>query len=201
METTPLAIADIRYGPRASRLRLLSPLRYLAIRHPEKTRYDIALPLVVGLIAWLAYVLLDPRPAIFGDAGLLKIARDILMMVVPFLIGGLAGVAMGAPGPHFDLRPRGAPLYLDGKVLTLRQFMCYLLGYLSFLSFISLLGTVVAQVLHPPIASLLANHPLIASIIMLIGAFALSVGASALIVTVLWALYFLTDIVNREAPR
>ncbi len=65
-------------------------------------------------------------------AGVLKFARDLLIMAVPFMIGALASVAMGSPGTHMDRRPVGAELVLDGEVLSLRQFVCYLLGYLSF---------------------------------------------------------------------
>ncbi len=125
-------IAGCQQGDSPSRLRLLAPIRYLWIYHSEKSLYDIKLPVAIGVVAWASYSLITPKIPLFGDAGLLRFARDLLVMAVPFMIGALASVSMGAPGPSFDRRPPGAELLLDGEVLTLRQFLCYLLViYLS----------------------------------------------------------------------
>jgi len=56
-----------------------------------------------GALTWLV----EPKPHIFGDNGLLKFTRDLLIMAVPFMVGALAAVAMGAPGAHLDRRPVG----------------------------------------------------------------------------------------------
>lgn len=138
----PIELRDVQQGPPADRKRLLAPLNYLRIYHPEKTRYDLILPGVVTLVLWVAYLAVEPKPALFGDAGLLKFTRDLLVMAVPFLVGALATVAMGSPGPHIDDRPVGSSLALDGEVLTLRQFVCYLLGYLCLLGLVTLAGAV-----------------------------------------------------------
>lgn len=98
----------VEVGRPRLRLRLLAPLRYLAIYHPEKTRYDVHFPIAVGLAGWGIYTILSPQPSLFGEAGLLKFARDLLIMGVPFMVGALAAVSMGAPGPHLDRRPAGA---------------------------------------------------------------------------------------------
>jgi hypothetical protein len=71
-------------------------MRYLAIRHPEKYRYDIFVPLAVGGVAWVIYSLIEPKPPLFGDNGLIRFARDLLIMAVPFMIGALATVSMAA---------------------------------------------------------------------------------------------------------
>ncbi|HTT85611.1 MAG TPA: hypothetical protein VMF67_19205 [Rhizomicrobium sp.] len=189
-------LRDVVQGPHPSRLRLLAPIRYLSIQHPEKTKYDFALPLVFGVIAWAIYWLLNPKPPLFGDDGLLRFTRDLLIMAVPFMIGALAAVAMGSPGEHMDTRPRGVDLRLDGRTLTLRQFVCYLLGYLSFVGLITLGASVAAALMHNTVVHWLVQSPKWLLLLKAFGTLVLSVMLSALTITVFWGLYFLTDIVN-----
>jgi hypothetical protein len=61
----------------------------------------------------------SPKPPLWGDPGLLRFARDLLIMAVPFMIGALAAVSMGAPGEHLDRRPLGVEIMLANDVLTL----------------------------------------------------------------------------------
>lgn len=179
-------------------LRLLAPLRYLAIYHPEKFRYDVTVPAVLGLVAWAVFMVLSPKPPLFGEAGLLRFARDLLIMAVPFMVGALAAVSMGAPGPHIDRRPIGADLVLDNEVLSLRQFLCYLLGYLSFLGLLTLAAVVAAGLLQSTVLAWVKGAPLVMEVVRGVGALTLSMLLSFLSVTVLWSLYFLTDIANRK---
>ncbi|MDP4022432.1 hypothetical protein Q8W71_07345 [Methylobacterium sp. NEAU 140] len=156
------------------------------------------MPLLFGVSGWAIYAALSPKIPLFGDAGLLRFARDLLIMAVPFMVGALASVAMGAPGPAFDRRPVGADLILDGESLTLRQFVCYLLGYLSFLGLLTLGAVVFAGLFHDPVVAWTKGLPILKAAIHLSGAFVLSVLLSTLTITVFWALYFLTEIVNRK---
>ncbi|GGC90118.1 hypothetical protein [Chelatococcus reniformis] len=199
MGTTQVGLTDVRHGRPPSRSRLLAPLRYLQIRHPEKERYDFLIPVIATLAAWALYMVVTPRIALFGDAGLLKFTRDILIMGVPFMVGALASVAMGSPGNHMDRRPVGAELWLDGESLTLRQFVCYLLGYLSFVSIVVLAAAVGAELMKKAVFSWTAGYPVIRFYIMAAGSLLLCGMLSVLSVTVLWSLYFLTDIVNRKS--
>jgi hypothetical protein len=198
MATRGLGLRDVSER-RINRLRLLAPLRYLAIQHPEKTTYDLIAPVGAAVVVCLLYFWINPHPAIFGDAGVLKYARDLLMMAVPFMIGALAAVAMGSPGAHLDKRPVGADLLLDGEVLTLRQFVSYLLGYLSFLSLAVLLLSIVAALLRDAIIGWLIVHPAFELPIRVTGVTVLAFLLSSLTITVLWSLYFLTDVVNRKS--
>lgn len=197
MGTRQIKLIDVQEGGKQSRLRLLAPLRYLKIRHPEKRKYDIVLPIVTGVACWAVYLVMDPRPALFGDAGLLRFARDLLIMAVPFMIGALAAVSMGAPGPNLDRRPLGAELWLDNDPLTMRQFLCFLLGYLSFLGLAVLMGVVAAGLLKDGVLSWTANAPHIRLGVQAVGSLILSLALSFLSITVLWSLYFLTDVANR----
>ena len=196
MGTQPIRLRDVNLGRRRSHARLLAPVRYLLIEHPEGIRYNFLIPGVVTVGAWIAYAVIEPKPALFGAAGLLQFARDLLIMAVPFMIGALAAVAMGAPGPHMDRRPIGVELYLDGRSLTLRQFVCYLLGYLSFIGSVTLTLVVAALLFHDPILAWTEGHSVLRAIIRSFGVFALFGLLSSLVITVGWGLYFLTDVVN-----
>lgn len=198
MESRRVGLQDVRQGGNPSRLRLLAPIRYLFIYNEEKSRYDIVVPLLFGVLSWAIYASLSPTIPLFGEAGLLRFARDLLVMAVPFMIGALASVAMGTPGPAFDRRPVGSELILDGEVLTLRQFVCYLLGYLSFLGLLTLGAVVFAGLFHDPVVAWTKGYPDLKAAVRLGGAFVLSILLSTLSITVFWALYFLTEIVNRK---
>jgi hypothetical protein len=197
MGTRRVGLRDVSHGLPPARLRLTAPLRYLAIIGPEKAAFDFWVPAAVGICAWGAYMLVQPKPAVFGEAGLLRFTRDLLIMAVPFMIGALAAVAMGAPGPHLDRRPVGTTLYLDGESLTMRQFVCYLLGYLSFLGLITLIVACAATMFHDAVLDWTGKALFLRAWIRGIGMFFFAYLLSTLVVTVFWSLYFLTDVVNR----
>jgi hypothetical protein len=197
MATRQLGLSDVRQGGRPPRLRLLAPLRYLAIRNDEKAFYDFKLPTMVAIGAFGIYFLFFPKLAIFGDAGLLRFVREILIMAVPFMVGSLAAVAMGAPGPYLDRRPIGVELFLDGRLLTLRQFVGYLLGYLCFVALATLVLATAATLAHKTVAGWFVT-PTLGLAVWTCGIAILSLLLSVLTITVLWALYFLTDVVNRS---
>ena len=201
MGTRPAELRDVHQGGAPSRLRLLAPLRYLRIAHPEKATYDVVLPLALASSIWVAYSVFSPPVPIFGDAGVLKYARDLLIMAVPFTIGALAAVSMGTPGKSLDRRPPGAELLLDGDLLTLRQFVCFLLGYLSFLGLTTLLGSVIAQLLHDAVKGALTQYPHVMYLCRSCGILSLCILCTSLTTTVFWALYFLTEVVNQEPPE
>ncbi|MBW4096286.1 MAG: hypothetical protein HIU81_13445 [Acidobacteria bacterium] len=198
MGTQQVGLRDVSHGAPQSRARITAPLRYLLIYHPEKARYDFVVPAVVALCGWGAYWLISPKVALFGDDGLLRFVRDLLVMGVPFMVGALAAVAMGSPGDHLDKRPAGAELYLDGRMLSLRTFTCYLLGYLSFIGLTTLGMAVFASLIHHSVIVWTAGMPGVRYAVLAIGTLGLATLLSALTVTVFWALYFLTDVVNRQ---
>jgi len=200
MGTHPIELTEVHQGPPPSRKRLLAPLRYLAIRHPEKTYYDFVVPSVWALIAFVGYWLMEPKPLLFGEAGLLKLVRDLLIMAVPFMVGALAAVSMGSPGSHLDRRLVGSQLYLDGEILTARQFVCYLLGYLCFVGLLVLIASVVATLGRDAVLDWTSGLVMVRLGVRVVGTALLFASLAALTVTVLWGLYFLTVVVNRKSP-
>lgn len=197
MGTQHVGLRDVKQGAPQSRLRLAAPLAYLQIYNSEKSVYDFIVPTVIAAASWVLFWWIEPRPPMFGADGLLKFTRDILIMGVPFMVGALAAVAMGSPGPHLDRRPVGEAISLHGDALTLRQFVCYLLGYLCFVSVVVLIGAVVAEWVKPTLLANITGYHLRqalywGSTLLLFWLLA------SLTVTVFWALYFLTVIVNRK---
>jgi hypothetical protein len=201
MATRQLGLSDVRQGGRVPRLRLLAPLRYLAIRYEEKDFYDFKLPTMVAVVAFGLHFLFFPKLEVFGDTGLLRYVRDVLIMGVPFMVGSLAAVAMGAPGPYLDRRSIGVELFFDGRLLTLRQFVCYLLGYLCFVAMATLGFAIAVPLVHDTIFGWVAGAPTIRLFIQAAGMAVLWLLLSVLTVTLLWSLYFLTDVVNRPASE
>jgi hypothetical protein len=198
MGTSQIGLRDIQSTKRASRLRLLAPMRYLLIEAPEKHFYDVTLPIVAGAAGWAVYNVLDPAPAFFGPAGILVTAQSFLIMAVPFLIGSLGAVAMGSPGQHLDRRAAGVGIFLDGHALTLRQFVSYLLGYLCFVGLVFFVGITIAIWVQPALAEPVAKIEWVRLAVEQAGIALTMVFSSSFVITVLWALYFLTDIVNRH---
>lgn len=199
MAKISVGLRDVSQGKPESRLRILAPLHYLAIKHEEKYLYDFAYPVALTFAVWLVYLVLDPKPPIFGPDGILKFTDDLLMMAVPFMIGSLAAVAMGAPGPYLDKRPAGAQLHFRGQTLTMRQFVCYLLGYLSFLGLILLGLAVVAELMRPDVLRWIGEDQGRVTFVRDAGALVLFFVFSCLTITTFWSLYFLTEIVNRPS--
>jgi hypothetical protein len=80
-------------------------------------------PALLAVAMWIAYYLIAPKPPLFGDSGIFRFTRDLLVMGVPFMIGALATVAMGSPGSYLDRRPAGAELYLDGEAQSEKDIL------------------------------------------------------------------------------
>jgi hypothetical protein len=198
MGKNQVGLTDVEHTRKPRRLRLLAPLRYLAIAAPEKRFYDIQLPAVVGLTVSFVFYVLDPRPKILGVDGVAPMMQGFLMMAVPFLIGALATVALASEGKHLDNRAVGSGIFLDGNYLSLRQFVCYLLGYLCFIGlslFIAITLTVVAS---PSLVAVTSDVPTVLWAVERLATTVFFVTCSAFAITVFWALYFLTEVVSRD---
>ncbi len=79
MGAREIELKDVHSGPPPSRKRLLAPLRYLSIRHPEKTLYDFVVPALWAVVLFAGYWLIEPKPALFADGGLIKLGRGSIV--------------------------------------------------------------------------------------------------------------------------
>lgn len=120
---------------------LLKPLSYIRIKHPTKAYFDWWLPLFFAAMAWLFFYYFVKSPTLFGDSGLVTGVNQLLQVLVGFYIAALAAVATFQK-PGMDDRMAGDPVTLEeeyrGHVLlvelTRRRFLCYLFGYVAWLS-------------------------------------------------------------------
>jgi len=138
---------------------LLTPLRYLRIRHSAKWAYDFWVPL--GLAVGLTVPAIFLPVNIFADKGFCYYILDLVKLLTGFYIASL-GVVANLHREGLDLVMEGEhPPTLDNVKITRRQFLTALFGYLAFLSFViyavgtsAIIGTPVVRGLVP-----VALHP------------------------------------------
>ncbi len=118
--------------------RLLYPLNYWLIKHPEKKWYDFIFPAILTVLFLFFYISMPLSVCLSGPEGILTAIMNLLQMLIGFYIASLAAVAtFNKPG--MDDLMRGTPPTLMTKVrgkkqskeLTRRRFLCLLLGYLA----------------------------------------------------------------------
>jgi len=121
--------------------RLLVPLRYLRIQHPEKVKFDVYFPVVIAIA--ISLPLLSSKFLI--DAKSLDIlgrSSDLLSILTGFFVAALAAVATFG-NPEMDEPMSGSePVTLPQKgrepdKLSRRRFLSYLFGYLALASIIT----------------------------------------------------------------
>lgn len=143
---------------------LLSPLTYLRIRQGKgrfyysKRFYDFGLPITLGILTSMICFSLPVEPVLLGDTGILNQVSGLLQLLVAFFIAALAAVAT-FDRKSMDQEMRGHPALLkrwdpqeekeSDKVLTRRQFVCHLFGYLAFSSLFLLFMIIVAKMVYP----------------------------------------------------
>jgi hypothetical protein len=84
-----------------------------------------------------------------------------------------------------------------GKALSLRQFVCYLLGYLSFVGLVLFIAILLSNFISPSVVFILSDHRELYNIVHCLFALMFFILMSVFTTTIFWALYFLTDSVNR----
>lgn len=190
---------------------LLVPCNYLRIRHGDrpfqsKLVYDFVLP-ICGTVATLAGCLWLGIPlAIFKHHALIKNLLELLSLMIVFYVAALAAVATferkgideplhGGPATLLVTKPDGGERVR--KVLTYRQFISYLFGYLSFLSLCLFTLMVFLTAGWPKFEVKLLSYNLdkwvLTDLADPILFFVLFMGVWQLIFTSLLGIYFLTD--------
>lgn len=119
--------------------RLFKPLVYLRIEHPEKIIWDYGIPFGSAFLITCGLWALPKGVNVFGDGGLVGEINSLLQMLIGFYIAALAALA-SFDRPGLDNRFEGRDILVPegGKlqIITRRQFLCLLFGYLSLLSVI-----------------------------------------------------------------
>lgn len=133
--------------------RLLTPLLYLRIKHPAKWKYDLWIPLLLAVIPVLV-VVLSPVPInVFGDRGLCDRILGLVTVLVGLYIALLGFVATFGratmDAPMEGSKPPTLSWRGKTRVVTRRQFLTLLFGYLSFESLLLYLVGTASQLLVP----------------------------------------------------
>ncbi|MBK8158741.1 MAG: hypothetical protein IPK59_08235 [Rhodospirillaceae bacterium] len=194
---------------------LFRPVAYLRIEHPAKKLFDVTAPkwLAVGTTVILTVL---PNPPLFlGEGSVLEQIQSLIQLLIGFFIAALAAIAT-FDEKSLDCLMEGTPATLKqpdpyqgrptDNPLTRRQFLCFLYGYLSFLSFALYLAIMALQILQP-------SFDWLAKIALPLGPFApvsamdtvaavLKLGYGfffwQMVTVTLMGLYYLTDRLNRE---
>lgn len=176
--------------------KILTPVDYIRIKHPEKRVFDFWIPLILSVIISVFLYILDKPIPILPKDGLVSVVNGILQILSGFYIASMAAVATFQK-PGMDSKMDGTPPTLKGKELTRRKFLTYLFGYLAFTSIFMYLAGGGLQLLN-----LTINHIAwlkIAGIKYFLIALYLFIIANIICTTIL-GMYFMIDKMHDEKP-
>lgn len=177
--------------------KILTPINYVRIKHPEKRVFDIFIPLIIAILITIFIFSLDTPIPIISKDGLISVINGILQILSGFYIASMAAVATFQKS-GMDSIMDGAPPTLKGKELTRRKFLTYLFGYLAFSSIMMYLIGGGIQLLSPTL-----NHTQwikITWIKISLVAMYLFIIANIICTTIL-GMYFMIDKMHDEKPK
>lgn len=111
--------------------KLVTPLKYLLISHPQKSLVDIIIPVLMSALVIVFMLFTKPSILLIGKDGLIDSISAFAQFLTGFYVASLAAVAT-FPNKNMDCLMDGEPLTLAGKSLTRRQYLSYMFGYLAF---------------------------------------------------------------------
>jgi hypothetical protein len=120
--------------------RLVKPLDYLRIDHPEKRLFDWWIPILLGTLLSGSWWVDGFRSALFLPDGFISQLQSLLSILSGFFIAALAAVATFEGHSMDRAMPGKHPLTLhlrrsqEVETLSRRRFLCLMFGYLAFLS-------------------------------------------------------------------
>lgn len=190
-----------------------APTRYLRIRQgngwlSSKATYDLVIPGLFALVATAAMWHFQFALGLFQDTGFISGVINLLNLLIAFFIAALAAVAT-FDRPGLDDPMKGEPALMKRRnskgvvkdsILTHRQFICYLFGYLSFSSIMMLLTLYAVRLVGPEMVKALDFDVSIAQVVIAFRPVARLIGSlmffflfGQIIVTMLLGIYFLAD--------
>lgn len=139
-------------------------MAYLKIRQGDglltsKFTYDFVVPVIGAVLCTAAITHFSLPIAAFGTEGLVPGVLNLLNLLIAFFIAALAAVATfdrkglddpvkGDPALMTRTKSNGARVQ---HVLTHRQFVCYMFGFLSFASLMLLIFLYALRVIGPEV--------------------------------------------------
>lgn len=182
------------------------PLRYLVIRQGDgwfasKATYDFLLPILLSLLTVSALYGLGIPVGFLSDKGIVVGIVSLLNLVIAFFIAALAAVAtFDRKGLDDVMKGRPALLKLPTRSgekkdysLTNRQFVCYLFGYLSFVSLFFLISIHFVRLFGPELFSRIPDSFCLIDFLKLAIAGIFFFVLWQIVVTMFLGIYFLCD--------
>lgn len=184
---------------------LLRPLDYLEIKHSSKRRYDLWLPLAIATVCTAGYVSLPETISLVSPTGVTSQIQELVKILAGFFIAALAAIATFQK-PDLDRVMAGNPPTLEEfdedegrdvtRALTRRRFLCFLFGYLAFLSLALFIATATALIVKPWIMT--TFPPSYLGLTRGVGAFVFFFGFWHMMSIAMLGLYYLTDRLHRK---
>jgi hypothetical protein len=178
--------------------RLVAPLQYLIIRHGIKGRFDWAWPGVLTAITMLVFWYLPEKAEVLGDKGFLKGIRDFIALLAAFFVVALAAVSTFS-NDTLDQPMEGTTPRLRDRDLSRRQYVCFLFGYLSVLSFGLFIICIGAEILAPSLRK--SFNPTLLWYIRAVLGTMFTFGFWNMVITTLLGIYFLVERVHLRPSR
>lgn len=174
--------------------KLLKPLYYLRIKHDQKFIIDILLPVIIAAVALLLINNSPLQLKFVGNDGFVKFVNNLLQILVGFFVASLAAVATfqrsGMDEPMVGKCPT-----LNKKKVTRRQYLCYMFGYLSFMTISLYFIGGILELIMPTLKLMLGD---LFNQFRQIGIFIYLSLVANIILTTMLALHFLTDRLVRD---
>lgn len=143
---------------------LTRPVSYLTIEDPSKWKIDWLLPAIIAAVITGGFLLLPDRPGLYEHENLMDEFQGFLQILPGFFLASLAAIAtfnkedldyhLPKPTPKIEIQLKGRPLTIE---LTRRRMLCYLFGYLTFLSVFLYLAVVLGAAVEPSYYELFNN--------------------------------------------
>lgn len=184
--------------------RLFVPLKYLLIRHPEKTKFDLVFPIVFACFFLLPTLSSDFRDAA-AKMDILGRSSDLLSILTGFFVAALAAVATFGGEEMNEIMPGSSPVTLrdpyrtEPEKLSRRRFLSFLFGYLAFLSLTLYLMGFVYYGLETYVIIKYFPHWAGTSFVVFWGIYGFALGN--LLANTLLGLFYLTDRIHRPNRR
>lgn len=174
--------------------KILTPVDYIRIKHPEKKVFDVAIPLIFSVIITSFIFYLDNPITLLAKDGLISVVNGILQILSGFYIAAMAAVATFQK-TGMDEVMDGSPPKLKGKDLTRRKFLTYLFGYLAFSSIFMYLAGGGLQLLNSTITHIWLFKNIVAKFIFV---FIYIFIIANIICTTILGMYFMIDKMHDE---
>lgn len=181
-------------------------LAYRSISHPGMRMYNTWLPIIISVLSTALYIAVPQKLSLLGSDGFSNQILSIIATLPGFYFAGLAAVAtlgnadmdkvMPDPAPTIQVLVKG--VYISNE-LTRRQYLSYLFSYLVFVSFLSCIIILFANLSSPSLEhirscmALMKYGSFAASLTEIFVVFVMSLMLSAMGVTTLQGLFFLTE--------